>query len=59
MTPTFLGLNKCSRCGGADPNCFVCGLPQEQVVFPPHDPEVDSDDSDDNDEPNAENENNQ
>ena len=27
---TFLGLANCSRCGGCDPNCYVCNEPEPE-----------------------------
>lgn len=26
---TYIGLASCSRCGGGDPNCYVCTDPEE------------------------------
>lgn len=53
MNHCFIGLNRCSRCGGNDPNCYVCGIPDTQICFSPSDPEVDYDDSDENEEPDT------
>ena len=27
---TYIGSNKCSRCGGNDPNCYVCHEPEKE-----------------------------
>lgn len=32
MKPTFIGLAKCSRCGGGDPNCPVCNTPTREEL---------------------------
>lgn len=40
--PVYIGLNCCSRCGGEDPNCYVC-----QTDTPEHDPDFVPMDEDD------------